>query len=119
MLGVNIENIGDMAIVECIGRIVRSDAAFQLREAVTSQTKSRVVVLDLTEVRAVAGGGLGMLRFLQHWAENHHIQLKLFDPIDSVKRTLEQEKSTQFDIATFEEMMVLLARADPRYRVAA
>ena len=37
MLSVQIENIGDMAVVECEDRVVRSEAAFKLREAVTWQ----------------------------------------------------------------------------------
>jgi hypothetical protein len=50
MLRINIDNIGDLAIVECEGRIVRSDAAFKLRDAVTSQSDARTVVLELSEV---------------------------------------------------------------------
>ena len=119
MLTVDIEKIGDVAVVECKGRIVRSEAAFKLRKAVTSQTNARIVVLDLTEVHAIEGGGLGMLRFLQRWAQDHHRQLKLFDPTDSVKKRLERNSSTKFDIATFDEMTALLAQADSRYGVAA
>jgi anti-anti-sigma regulatory factor len=119
MLLVHVEHIGDMAIVSCKGRIVRSDAAYRLRKAVTSLTESRAVVLDLTEVRAIEGGGLGMLRFLDRWAQEQRIQLKLFGPTDSVKTRLEQTDSTRFDIATFEEMTALLAHADPQYGVAA
>ena len=36
MLKLNVENIGDLAIVECEGRIVRSESAFKLRDVVTS-----------------------------------------------------------------------------------
>jgi len=36
MLDVAIERIGELGIVECIGRSVRSEAAFKLRRAVTS-----------------------------------------------------------------------------------
>jgi hypothetical protein len=50
MLSIHIENIGDIAIFECEGRIVRSEGAFKLREAVTSQRAARIVVLDLSEV---------------------------------------------------------------------
>jgi hypothetical protein len=35
MRSVHIENIGDMAVIECEDRVVRSEAAFKLREAVT------------------------------------------------------------------------------------
>ena len=41
MLKLNIDNIGDLAIVECEGRIVQSEAAFKLRDAVTSQMPSQ------------------------------------------------------------------------------
>jgi len=39
MLDVHIEKIGDLAIVECEGRVVRSEAAFQLHEAITLATR--------------------------------------------------------------------------------
>ena len=65
MLSVHIENIGDMAVVECEDRVVRSEAAFKLREAVTSQRNARIIVLDLSEVRAIESSGLGMLGFLR------------------------------------------------------
>jgi anti-anti-sigma regulatory factor len=51
--------------VECAGRFVRNEAAFKIRDAVTSQTNARVVVLDLTDMHAIGGGGLGTLLLLQ------------------------------------------------------
>ena len=54
MPSVHIDNVGEMAIIECAGRFVRNEAAFKLRDAVTSQTDARVVVLDLTEMHAIA-----------------------------------------------------------------
>jgi anti-anti-sigma regulatory factor len=119
MLGLHIENIGDIAIVECEDRIVRSEAALKLREAVTSQRDARILVLDLSEVRAIEGGGLGMLLFLQRWAHQHDIRLKLFNPTTSLRDRLDRANSIlQFDIATLEEMMALLALADSRYALA-
>ena len=56
MLDIGIDRIGELGIVECIGRIVRSEAAFQLRRAVTSLEDSRIIVLDLSEVSALEGG---------------------------------------------------------------
>jgi anti-anti-sigma regulatory factor len=120
MMSVAIENIGDLAVIECEGRVVRSEAAFRLREAVTSQGDARIIVLDLSEVRAIEGGGLGMLVFLQRWAYDHDIRLKLFNPTRSVQDRLEHASSMpEFDIATLDEMMALLARADSRYALAA
>jgi anti-anti-sigma regulatory factor len=120
MLSVHIENIGEMAIIECEGRIVRSEAALELRKAVNLQSDARTIVLDLSEVSAIEGGGLGMLVFLQRWAHDHDIRLKLFNPRHSVRDRLEQASSMrEFDIATLDEMMALLACADGRYARAA
>jgi anti-anti-sigma regulatory factor len=80
MLSIHIENIGEIAVIKCEGRIVRSDAAFKLRQAVNSQSDARTIVLDLSAVSAIEGGGLGMLVFLQRWAHDHDIRLTLFNP---------------------------------------
>jgi len=110
------EYIGDLAIIECKGRIVRSDAAVKLRETVMAQPDARVVVLDLTKVAALEAGGLGMLWFLQRWAEDHGIQFKLYNPINSVRDRLEHNHAKlRFDIATFEELVSLVAYADNQY----
>src|SRR6202007_267175 len=61
MFSIHIESVGDMAVVQCEGRLVQSEAAFRLRDAILSQRNSRVVVGDLSEVRAIEGGGVGML----------------------------------------------------------
>ena len=120
MLSVHIDNIGEMAVIECDGRIVRSEAAFKLRAAVNSQSDARIIVLDLSEVPAIEGGGLGMLVFLQRWAHDHDIRLKLFNPRQPVRDRLEHTNSMrEFDIATLDEMMALLACADSRHARAA
>ena len=85
MPNVHIDNVGNMAVVECEGRFVRSDAAFKLRDAVTAQADARVVVLDLTEMQTIGGGVIGMLVFLQRWAYDHDIRFKLFNPVRSVR----------------------------------
>jgi anti-anti-sigma regulatory factor len=95
MPSVRIDNVGGMAIVECAGRFVRNDAAFKLRDAVKSQTDARVVVLDLTEMQAIGGGGLGMLLLLQRWAQDRDIRFKLFNPTRPV---LDKLKHVDFEI---------------------
>jgi anti-anti-sigma regulatory factor len=120
MLSIHIENVGDMAVIECDGRIVQSDAALKLREAVSLQSDCRIIVLDLSKVPAIEGGGLGMLVFLQQWTQNHNIRLKLFNPHHSVRYRLERVNSMrEFDIVTLDEMMALLARANQEMRPAA
>jgi anti-anti-sigma regulatory factor len=120
MLKINIDHIGDLAIVECEGRIVQSEAAFKLRDAVTLQSDARTVVVELSEVHALEGGGLGMLIFLQRWARDHGIRFKLFNPSKSVRERLKLVRSlAEFDIPTLDEMMALLGHADSQYAIAA
>jgi anti-anti-sigma regulatory factor len=120
MLAIQIEKLNDLSVVACRGRIVRSDAVFKLRDVVVTQADARIIALDLSEVEAIGGGGLGMLAFLQNWADEHHIQFKLFSPSRSVMETLESTRSVlAFEIATFHEMMNTLASSDRRYSLAA
>jgi anti-anti-sigma factor len=116
----HIENVGEVAVIECEGRIVQSDAALKLREAVKLESDARIIVLDLSQVSAIEGGGLGMLVFLQRWADDHDIRLKLFNPRSAVRQTLEQASSMQeFDLATSDEIVALLASPDTQYARAA
>jgi anti-anti-sigma regulatory factor len=118
MLNVHIEKIGDMAVVQCEGRIVRSDAAFKLRDAVTQQIDARVILLDLSDAETLGGGGLGMLVFLQQWSRKHGVELKLFDPPDAVRRSLERVSSTtELEIASTEEILSLLDWEGPVRRM--
>jgi anti-anti-sigma regulatory factor len=120
MLAMHVENLSDLAIIECKGRIVRSESVFKLRDVVQEQADARVIALDLSAVRAIGGGGLGMLAFLDRWTRDHDIQLKLFNPSTPVVDGLVHNRSIlNFDIATFHEMMDILAQADSRYSIAA
>ena len=119
MFEVHHDKIGNMAVVECEGSLIGS-AAFKLRDAVTSQTDAKIVVLDLSEVTALEGGGMGILIFLQHWAHDHDIRMKLFNPPRSVREKLEIASAmSEFDIVSLDEMMALLAQADRSYAMAA
>lgn len=70
-LGAAVVNIGEIAVIECEGRIVRSEAAFKLREAVTSQRHVRIIILNLSGVSAIEGGRLGMLVSVERWDQDH------------------------------------------------
>ena len=108
MLNLDVENIGDVAVIRCEGRIVRSDAAFQLRDVVTHQ-KARVVLLDLSGVAALEGGGLGMLVYLQMWTRDNGIQFKVFDPPAGVRQSLVRARSAaEVEIAGMGDVLSLL-----------
>jgi anti-anti-sigma regulatory factor len=112
MLSLHSERVEDVAVVECNGRIVRSDSAFALRDMVMSQKDARIILLDLSGVSAVEGGGLGMLMFLERWAYDHDIRFKLFNPKRSVRERLELANSIpEFEIATPDEIRALLGGA--------
>ena len=110
MLVLNVWRIGKVAVIQCEGRIVRSDAAFQLRNVVAQQRASRVVLLNFSGVQALDGGGLGMLIFLQMWTHDRGIQLKAFDPVAAVRRSLERTRSAAaaVEIAATGEVLSLL-----------
>ena len=109
MLKVTIERIGDVAVVHCEGRVVQSAAAFRLRDAVTQQGNARAVLVDLSNVQSVEGGGLGMLVFLQRWAGEHGIQFKVFDPPAFVRQRLEQARwASGLEIAGTNDVLALL-----------
>jgi anti-anti-sigma regulatory factor len=111
MFNISIEIVGDVAVVQCEGRMVHSEAAFRLRDAILSQRNSRVVVVDLSEVGEIEGGGLGMLAYLQRWAHDHNIKLKLFNPSSMVHERLERAWMPTLDIASTDEIISLLDNA--------
>jgi anti-anti-sigma regulatory factor len=115
MLHVTVETIGELAVVECEGKIVQREAVLKLREAVTSQTDARIVVLELSEVHAIEGSGLSILVYLKRWTREHNIRFLLFNS-KSVRNGLERARSiSEFYIATIDEMAALMVYANSRY----
>lgn len=120
MLTVHAENIGEMAVIDCEGRIVQNEGALRLRAAVESHGSSKIIVLDLSEVPSIGAAGVDMFALLQRWADGHGIRLKLFNPRHAVRDSLDRAGfMREFDIASLDEMMALLARAESRYKRAA
>src|SRR5712692_10841929 len=105
MLGVTIQDLGGTAVLRCVGRIVAGREANTLREAVLSQPKRRAVVLDLTGVDAVDGGGMGMLVFLQGWTRTVGIDLQLLNPALHVRELLE--------LTNLDSVFKILSSEDP------
>jgi len=113
MLNIHAERIQDVAVIECSGRIVQSDSAFALRDAVITQEDARVIFLDLSGVTSIEGGGLGMLMFLERWAYDHDIRLKLFNPTRNVWDRLQTANALpEFEVASADEVRATLSRAN-------
>ncbi|HZQ22778.1 MAG TPA: STAS domain-containing protein [Terriglobales bacterium] len=105
----DVQHTGDVAVVNCAGRIVRGDATCALKEAVLSQRDSRVIVLDLSEVEMIDGGGLGALVFLRRWTKDKGVQLKLVNPSNLIRELLERTRLTQiFDISSVDDALTIL-----------
>jgi len=93
-LRIKIEQTRGVAVLECSGRLVRGEALHFLKDAVTSLSGLRVVVLDLSEVEMLDGGGLGMLVFLHKWTRAGGIQLKLVNPSNLTREMLTRTRLT-------------------------
>ena len=93
-LHIKIEQTADVAVLQCVGRLVRGEALHFLERAVISLKQPRIVVLDLSGMETVDGGGLGMLVLLHHWTREHAIQLKLVNPSAFVRDVLECTRLT-------------------------
>ena len=93
-LRIKFEQTSDVAVVRCGGRLVRGKALHFLKDAVTSLSGLRVIVLDLSEVEMLDGGGLGMLVFLHKCSRAAGIQLKLVNPSSFVLEMLTRTRLT-------------------------
>jgi len=120
MMEIHVENLGELVVIECKGRIVRDQSVFELRDVVLAQTGARIIVLDLSRVEAIGGAGLGMLAFLNRRARERNVQFKLLDPSRAVVAELVHTRSIlDFEIASFHQMMKILRAADKECAVAA
>ena len=88
-LHIETEQAGDVAVLQCAGKMVHAEALSLLGDAVTGLPRVRVIVLDLSEVTMLGAQGLGMLVFLHNWAGANGIQLKLVNPSRWVREILE------------------------------
>jgi anti-anti-sigma factor len=108
MLTVRSDRAGDVAVIKCVGRIVRGQED-TLHDAVLEQKLARVIVIDLSEVESIDAGGLTVLVDLHRWAENNRSHLKLVNPRPFVHQMLTRTHlSCVFDISSFNEALAVL-----------
>lgn len=88
-LHINTEQIRDIAVLRCAGRMARAQELCVLKGAVTRLSQLRVIVIDMSEVEMLDGRGLGMLVFLHNWSCDNGIKLKLVNPSKLVREELE------------------------------
>jgi anti-anti-sigma factor len=113
MLTIDVEKTGDVAVVRCVGRIVRGAGVRTLKNAVLSEKNVRIVVIDLSDVETLDAGGLTALLSLQQWAWNCHVQLKLVNPSHFVNEVLTRTGLNRvFEISKFEHALFVLSARD-------
>jgi|SRR5215467_5461580 len=88
-LQIEMEQAGDVAVLQCMGRMVNAEALGLVKDAVTCLSPLRVIALDLSEVEMLDARGLGVLVSLHRWAYANDIQLKLVNPSKLVREVLE------------------------------
>jgi anti-anti-sigma factor len=111
MLSLRIENLGDVTIIHCAGRIAFPDAR-ELRITLVRQLRIRTLVLDLADTVAIDAAGLGVLVSLRVWAKQTGRVLKLMNVTPWVEWLLQLTKlKSEFEICTAREMLDLLCRS--------
>ena len=109
-LHIKIEQTADVAVLQCAGRLVRGEPLHFLKQAVTGLKQPRIVVLDLSGMETVDGGGLGTLVFLHRWTRENAIQLKLVNPSGFVRYVLECTRLTRvLTISSVDEAIEIVA----------
>ncbi len=83
-----VHTYGDVAVLCCTGRIVKGDGADDLLRAVMSQSSPHLQI-DLSRVRIIDAGGLGVLAGLARWARDENRTFEVVNPSKRVREALE------------------------------
>jgi anti-anti-sigma factor len=111
MLSLRIQQLGDITIVHCLGRVAFPDA-HGLRVALLRQLRTRTLILNLVDTAAIDAAGLGVLVSLRTWAKETGRTLKLMNLTPWAERLLQLTKlKCKFEICSAREMLDLLCRA--------
>ncbi len=111
MLTVTVQNLGDVAILRCQGRIVVGVENTILWNAVLSQTNISTLILDLAQVDGIDAGGLGVLLGLRARTRAKGILFQLMNVRDRMQQMLELANLHRvFEIRSVRDMCQRLPR---------
>ena len=109
MLTTHVEQLKDVAIVKCAGRLVRGEGVRVLKNVVVSGNDTSVIVLDLSDVESVDAAGLTALVSLHHWSRSRDIELKLVNPSRFVLDMLDRTRlSSVLRVSSFHDALVAI-----------
>lgn len=85
-----LETLGDIAILHCRGRITYRDEAVQFSKKVAELLpRTQRLVVELSGVEMIDSAGLGELVLVLLWAQANGCAIKLAGPRRHVRETLE------------------------------
>ena len=116
-----IEQLHDIAVVRCSGRLVRGIPLDDFQSRLERLDTARIMVLDLCGVEQVDAGGIGVLLELRRWARQHSAQVKVVNPSPFVRRVLDATHlSSIFEISSLEQALCILKapNSDSRFAIA-
>jgi anti-anti-sigma factor len=89
MLAVNIKKSEHGIVISCAGRIIAGTEIDTLRSVASAYRDQEEIVLDLANVSAIDGAGLGVLASLQSRARATGSRLVIQNPSSRVRQLLE------------------------------
>ena len=108
MLNLTIDNLGDVRVFRCAGRIT-IEGVDGLLDAAITQPHIRTTVFDLREIRTIDAAGLGMLVALRIWAKATGTEFKLMNLTSEVEKMLEVTNlRSAFEVCSVREMLELM-----------
>lgn len=111
MLSLTVHRLGDVTVFRCTGQIAFGSGD-GLRTALSTQSRSRIAVLDLAGITAIDAAGLGILLSVRARALATGVKLKLMNLTPKAEQLLELTNlRSAFEILSVPEMLDLLCRA--------
>lgn len=88
MLLLKIQTLGNTVVLRCVGRLIRGEELNLLRTTALGCSDSKMLILDLTDLSSIDGGGLGLLASLEQWAQDKGLHLRVQNPSPIVRQVL-------------------------------
>ena len=114
MLGMTIQNLGDVTVLHCHGPLTLGSRT-DLVSTVLAQPSARTIVLDFAGVSKLDAAGIGVLVDLRNHLSANARRLKLMNVNPRIEHVLQLTGvSTVLEVCSLREMMTLICRASAK-----